>query len=392
MNVVVSSDYRFVGTPDGAVWTPTNSGYGFFARYLEVFDSVRIVARVYPVSSVPSKWQRVDGENISVIAVPYYVGPVQYLLKALQIQQTIRSTINLTDAVILRVPSNVANCVYYWLCNTNHPYSLEVISDPYNFFAPGSVNHPLRPFFRWLFTHRLKNQCLQASGVSYVTKEALQHRYPVGEKTFATYYSDVELPDTAFVSSPRISNLNLEKFIIITVASMDHPCKAVDVLIDAVALCLQKGLNLELIIVGDGKYRPELEAQALKLGIPDRIFFRGQLPGGKAVLEQLDKADIFVLPSRQESLPRAVIEAMARALPCIGSDVGGIPELLSPEDLVQPGNIIELANKIQEVVKSPNRRQQMSIRNLKTSKEYKEDLLQKRRLEFYQYVKLTTEQ
>ncbi|MBW4592658.1 MAG: glycosyltransferase [Brasilonema angustatum HA4187-MV1] len=391
MDVIISTDQRYDGTPDGAVWSPTNGAYPFWLRYLEVFDNVRVMARVRPVSSVPSNWQRVDGERISVVPIPYYIGPVQYLLKALQVQQAVSKGANLNDAIILRVPSNVANCIEYWLRHTGHPYGLEVVADSYNFFAPGSVKHPLRPFFRRWFTNRLQKQCAQASAVSFVTKEALQRRYPPGEKTYSTFYSDVELSNEAFVSSPRLPHPDSDKFTLITVASMDHSSKAIDVLIDAVAICVKQKLNLELILVGDGKYRGELEAQTAKLGIKERVFFRGKLPAGKAVFEQLDKADVFVLASRQEGLPRAIIEAMTRGLPCIGSNVGGIPELLTAEDLVQPGDAVVLAAKIQEVITVPERMIHMSTRNLEAAKQYKDDFLRERRLEFYHYVKQTTE-
>ncbi|MBW4506549.1 MAG: glycosyltransferase [Scytonematopsis contorta HA4267-MV1] len=391
MNVVVSIDHRYFGTPDGAVWTSTNCGYPFWLRYLEVFDSVRIVSRVRPVSSVSPHWQRVDGKNVSVAAIPFYVGPTQYAQKALQVKKVIQNAVNPGDAVILRVPSNVANCIYDWVHHTNHPYALEVVGDPYNFFAPGSVKHPLRPFFRRWFTNKLKKKCIEANAVAYVTKEALQERYPSGKETYSTYYSDVELTDEAFVSTPRSPNPKSDKLTLITVGTLENFCKATDVLIDAVAVCVQEGFNLELVIVGDGHYRKDLEAQAKTLGIKERVFFKGQLPSGKAVLEQLDVADMFLLPSRQESLPRALIEAMARGLPCIASNIGGIPELLLAEDLVTPGDVSGLATKIKEFVTKPERMAQMSVRNLEIAKEYNEKLLKQRRLKFYRFIKESTE-
>ena len=119
--------------------------------------------------------------------------------------------------------------------------------------------------------------------------------------------------------------------------------------------------------------------------------FLGQLPAGAAIRAQLDQADLFVLPSYQEGLPRAMIEAMARALPCIGSNVGGIPELLSAENMVLPGDVTALANKIREVVTDPQRMEQMSIRNLEKAKEYREDILHARRVAFYHQVREKTE-
>src|SRR5439155_26719861 len=107
----------------------------------------------------------------------------------------------------------------------------------------------------------------------------------------------------------------------------------------AVAECRQAGLDVTLDIVGDGRFRPELDRLAAELGIREQVCFRGQLPAGEPVRARLDAADLFVLPSRSEGLPRAMVEAMARALPCIGSNVGGILELLAPEDLAPAGDI-----------------------------------------------------
>ncbi len=113
--------------------------------------------------------------------------------------------------------------------------------------------------------------------------------------------------------------------------------KAPDVQIDAVAQLVKEGLDVRLVLIGDGKHRAELEARAAAQGIAAAVvIFRGQLTAGSAVRAELDAADIFCMPSRTEGMPRALIEAMARGLPCIGSTMGGIPELLPAEDMVPP--------------------------------------------------------
>jgi glycosyltransferase involved in cell wall biosynthesis len=130
-----------------------------------------------------------------------------------------------------------------------------------------------------------------------------------------------------------------------------------------------------------------LEKMARTLGIYERCNFLGEVPAGELVRRVLDQSDIFVLPSRVEGLPRAIIEAMARGLPCIGSTVGGIPELLPTEDLVKPGDVDGLAALIREVMADPARQKRMSIRNLAESRKYADDLLKSKRIAFYQGVK-----
>jgi glycosyltransferase involved in cell wall biosynthesis len=181
------------------------------------------------------------------------------------------------------------------------------------------------------------------------------------------------------------------QFTLIFVGTLAQLYKAPDVLIDAVGLCVQEGLDLQLILVGDGKHRAELEAKATTLGLGQCVRFLGRLPAGDAVRAQLDRADLFVLPSYQEGLPRAMIEAMARGLPCIGSTVGGIPELLPSEDMVPPGDAAVLAHKIRQVVTAPHRMSRQSARNLEKAQDYKDEVLNRRRIAFYSHVREMTQ-
>lgn len=388
MKVVVTLEHRFDRTPDRRVWTQTTFPYSFWTRYLQVFDSVRVVARVRDVPNVPSDWKEADGEGVSFTAVPYYIGPWQYLLKAWQVRQSARNAVNANDAVILRVGSTIASPIQSMLCQTGRPYAVEVVADSYDVFAPGSVKHPLRQFFRWSSPRQLRQHCVQAGAAAYVTKEALQRRYPC--PNFSVGVSDVDLPERALVASSRLPRQG-GTFNLIFVGTMAQLYKAPDVLIDAVAACAQEGLDLKLTLIGDGKHRSELEAKAKSLGLGERVSFLGQLSGGDAVMAQLDLADLFVLPSHQEGLPRAMVEAMARGLPCIGSTVGGIPELLPPEDLVPPGDVAALASKIREVAINPDRMARMSARNLEKAKDYTDEVLREQRNEFYRYVREMTE-
>ena len=388
MNVVVTLEDRFDRTPDGRVWTQTTFPYSFWSRYLQVFDSVRVVARVRDVPNVPSDSKEANGEGVSFAAIPYYIGPWQYLLKAWLVWRSARNAVNANDAVILRVSSPITSPIQSMLRQTGRPYAVEVIADPYDLFAPGSVKHPLRPFFRWSSPRQLRRDCVEAAAAAYVTKEALQQRYPC--PNFSVGVSDVDLPERALVSSSRLPRQG-GTFNLIFVGTMDQLYKAPDVLIDAVAAGVQEGIDLKLTLIGDGKHRSELEARAKSFSLGDRVSFVGQLSGGDAVIAQLDLADLFVLPSHQEGLPRAMVEAMARALPCIGSTVGGIPELLPPEDMIPPGDVAALAGKIRDVTTDPKRMARMSARNLEKAKEYRDEALREQRNEFYRYVREMTE-
>jgi glycosyltransferase involved in cell wall biosynthesis len=389
MDVVVTLEHRFERTPDGAVWTQAQLLYSFWEPYLEAFENVRAVARVRDVAEVPGDWQRADGPGVSFTAVPYYVGPWQYLRCRKRVGRTAQAAVGPTDAVILRGGAPIADAVERLLHRTGRPFGLEVLGDPYEALAPGAVRLPLRPFFRWWFTRELRRHCRHTCAAAYVTRHTLQERYPCSGLSVCC--SDVQIPPAAFVREARPTRCEGRPTTVIFVGSLEQLYKAPHVLIDAVAEGVRGGLDLELILIGDGKHRPELEARAAERDLGPRVRFLGQLTAGDPVRAQLDRADLFILPSFTEGLPRAMIEAMARALPCLGSTAGGIPELLPPEDLVPPGDAAALTAKIREVVTDPARLTRMSTRNLDRAREYDENLLRKQRIAFYQYVRAQTE-
>jgi L-malate glycosyltransferase len=389
MKVIITLEHRFDRTPDGRVWTQTTFPYSFWQRYLKVFDRVCVVARIRDVPSVDSDWQVASGDMVSFAAIPNYLGPVQYLRKAALVKQVVRAAVGPNDAIIMRVPSQISSDLQQYLKRNNHPYAIEVVADPYDVFAPGSIEHPLRPLFQWLFPRTLRRICANAAAAVYVTKLALQQRYPCAN--FSVGISDVVLPKERIVDRPRPIRQDLDLVKLVYVGTMSQMYKAPDILIKAVAACIKAGLNLHLVLLGDGQYRPQLEDLAAAQDVGDRIKLLGQLASGDAVQAQLDRSDLFILASYQEGLPRAMVEAMARGLPCLGSNVGGVPELLPPEDLVEPGDIDALAQKIREMVTDPERMARMSARNLAKAREYQDDVLQQQRTDFYQYVRDRTE-
>src|SRR5262249_44651863 len=106
---------------------------------------------------------------------------------------------------------------------------------------------------------------------------------------------------------------------------------------------------------------------------------------------RLDASDLFVLPSWAEGMPKAMLEAMARGLPCIGSRVGGVPELLPELALVEPGDVAGLGAKISQFARDPELRRSIGARNLEVSRGYHENLLQPKRAVFYRRLRDLTE-
>jgi glycosyltransferase involved in cell wall biosynthesis len=384
MHCIVAQDNRFVlnqGRPASFNTFYERCGQ----RYLDVFDSVTLMGRLFPIEDPTARL--VEGSGVTFFPMPAFIGPMQYLLKRRAIQVRAREVYSPKSAMVL-TPSTSGKALIKISRKSHHPYGLEVGADPYDVLAPGAIQNPLRPIARQILPTQLKNDCRRATGALYVTKEALQRRYPC--PNYSVGVSDVELSSRSVLEAPLTFDPRQTQFVLIMIGALEQLYKAPHIAIAAIALCTQKGLDLSLKIIGDGKHRPELEQQAANLGIRERVEFLGKLPAGDRIFAELDRADLFLMPSFQEGLPRAMVEAMARAKPCIATTVGGIPELLPPEDLVVPGDAVALADKIQAVVTRPERMSQMSARNLRTAQDYTEEKLRQQRNAFYQHIKEQT--
>ncbi len=391
MKVLVTTEERFTRTPDGQVWSVGSGAYSFWKRYLDVFEEVNVLARVAEASSVPGAAKRADGENVGFCGLPHYVGAFGYLRQFVSVKAAIRRSMEPNEAIVLRVASPIASLVEREL-PPGRPFAVELVGDPHDVFAPGSIRHVLRPVLRSLLTKQVRRQCQAAAAVAYVTSESLQQRYPASANSLHTTYSSIELCDEAFVKSPRGFTAAPERIRIISVGTLEVPYKGMDVLIDAIAIC-RKTMNkiVELVIVGDGRCRAELERRAQACGIDRRETFIGRIPSGEAVRNELDRADLFVLASKTEGLPRAMIEAMARALPCIGSDVGGIPELLAPRELVPRNDPHALSQKIADLANSPERMTVLSATNLVKARSYHDSTLRIRRRALLSHLRQATQ-
>jgi colanic acid/amylovoran biosynthesis glycosyltransferase len=141
--------------------------------------------------------------------------------------------------------------------------------------------------------------------------------------------------------------------------------KGFDYLIRAVHQLTQRGTDAVIEFVGDGQERPNLEALARRLGVADRVHFRGWLPFPE-VRRAMSEATVLVHPSDGlgDGLPNVVREAMAVGTPVIASDVAGIPDALQDGCgvLVPPKNVAALADAIGALLQDPAERQRIAAR------------------------------
>ena len=140
----------------------------------------------------------------------------------------------------------------------------------------------------------------------------------------------------------------------VIVVSNLRPEKGHDVLIDAAPTVLQRFPDAQFELVGGGTEHDRLVAMAQTRGVAHAFQFLGHR---EDVPARLACADIFVLPSRSEAFPNAVLEAMAAGLPIVASAVGGILESIEDDAtglLVTPGDAAQLADRIITLMEKPD--------------------------------------
>lgn len=129
---------------------------------------------------------------------------------------------------------------------------------------------------------------------------------------------------------------------------------------------------------------------AEKLGVADLIKFTGFMNYSN-MREVLRKADIAVFPTKAEGLPRVVIEAMAMGLPCLTTRVSGNPELIEDKFLFDYGDVNAIVRIVTLLYCDPNLYCGTSVRNFNCSKEFKKEILDKKRKDFYDQLRLKIE-
>lgn len=183
------------------------------------------------------------------------------------------------------------------------------------------------------------------------------------EEKFAVIHSGVDLsrfrPDPARKAEIRSALQIPSESIVIATAGRLTAVKGQDTLIRAIAECLRQGEKVFLLILGEGELRSDLEALSTELGIAESVRFLGWRSDVASVI---DACDIFCLPSLNEGMGKAIVEAMAMGKPVIASDVGGIPDLVIPGEngiLFPPGNSNALAKVILNLRDHPEMRVKM---------------------------------
>lgn len=366
---------------DGNIYMSGNFPPEVWERYLSVCPNLTGVLRdggeISRKEAEKTK-QKIDTSRINIILMPDQVGSLKEFLswkRRKYVNNLQKELIESHDVAIVRIASNpmVRKCR-----KSGIPYVIEVVGCPWDAYWNHSIKGKIVAPFAFLYARR---EIKKAKWLLYVTDKFLQKRYPSKAKQVSC--SNVSLsiqPDEVLEKRIEKIHYNKSKKIIGTAAALDVKYKGQQYVIKMLGLLKKEGItNFEYQLVGGGDSTYLLN-EAKRYDVEDQVKIIGQVPHDQ-VLEWLQTIDIYIQPSLQEGLPRSVIEAMGFGVPCVGTRVAGIPELLDEEMLFRGKNVNELTNIVKNL--SEEKMHELAIRNFNKAKEYDLVTLQNRRKDFY---------
>lgn len=372
---------------DGHYYAASQEKMEFYQRYLRVFDELRLVTRCEVNKPMRQGFVPLDSDpRIEYVAVPEFHGPIEYAAVYFETGKVLKNITDGCDAAVLRIPSTIAMRVGNQVMKKKIPYVCEVVYDAEDGWR-GSKG--LNRLLWKQIDSGMRRMCYGADGVSCVTKYYLQQHYFSKKKgAFVSYYSSLAL-DKSFYGGRK--EFPLHRPIVIAHTSSQvayNGRKGYNQVIQALQIIKSRGVDVKVKFVGPDYQNgiSQLIQYANSLHVADMVEFVGYL--SRYELEHfLSQADMYVMPTKAEGLPRVVIEAMAKGLPCITTPVSGNPELIDEHFLVDYYDIKTLCDRILELAQDKNLYEQTSRQNYEHSLQYEASILQLRRDEFYSNLK-----
>jgi glycosyltransferase involved in cell wall biosynthesis len=383
MKVAFFHDAPLIRANDGVVYS-LGFTYDIWERYLSVFDSLVVSTRMTECNE-PETFNRLglsSGPGVVFSPVTSYSTRYAPVFNKRAIAGEIRSVLSRVDCAIVRLPSSIGRIACEEAIKMDKPYLVELVGCPWDSLRHHSWQGKMVAPFAYYGTKKIVED---AEYVVYVTSEFLQERYPTKGKWIAC--SDVALEESDDkILEARISKIKnkpkSEPIIVGTIGAVDIKYKGQQNVIKALARLKEQGLhNFQYQLVGDGD-QSYLRSVAQKFGVAEQVKFLGKM-SHQEVFKWLDSIDVYIQPSKTEGLPRSLIEAMSRGLPCFGSRAGGIPELLDDDYLFS--NTRTNADEIAELLEGLTKdcMEEQAWRNFMQSRSYEKRFLDAKRQRFF---------
>lgn len=348
-------------------------------RYLHLGSHVTFLVRcekMINLENIENKYSALNKQKCSVICTPN-IKTLKGLKNINKLKEEVKKAVLSHDIVVTRLSSTLGSMAVKYSLKYNKPLLGEIVGCTWdglwNYSLKGKI---LAPYY----FYKQRKAVRQLPYAIYVTSEFLQKRYPTKGKSVNCSNVVLDDLDEAILKKRllKISKLkNNDSINIGTIAGIDVPFKGQKFVLMAMSKLKKKNLLYKVVGKGTGKILTQI---AKKLDIENQFKVVGPIKHA-AVFDFLDNLDLYIQPSKQEGLPRALIEAMSRGLPAIGSRTGGIPELLKEEFIFDKGSVRQLSNIIENF--DLKKMAKESEINFQKSKEYYINNINKKRYDFY---------
>jgi glycosyltransferase involved in cell wall biosynthesis len=365
---------------EGKILSPHMSYEQFGTRFTSYFEQVRLVARSFP--SPKAVGGAVVGDRFSFVDLGDNRGASALVRKLPRLLGRLHNAIMAPGIVLIRFPGNIAILAMLLCILKRRKFSIEIVADAADYFSKDASHHPLRHIAKAVHIGATRAAAKRATTVRYVTTEYLQVRYPSHSNDRMFGFSDAYLPDTLFKIGDARTYEKSAKLKILNVGMMHNHSKGHLILLQSCAELRKQGIDIELTLIGGGRVEREVVREAERLGIADITSFRGVLPSAE-VHSLLVENDVFVLPSLQEGLSRAMLEALAVGTPVIATNVGGTKEAISANSIIIAGDVAALTSRLRLFVQRREKEIELARIQQRCAQQYSFSSLQTKYNEYF---------
>lgn len=368
MKVLFAHDHKFRKI-EGDYYSIGGLSNDVLSRYVNNFGTVNVIARVIPKQVTDRNLSQITNKKVSI----FDSKDKSYSIKRL---------VSESDIVIARLPSALGMRAIWYAEKSKKPYFIEMVGDPWTSLwyygnLKGKIAAPIITILNKILVKRSKY-------VIYVSRRFLQDRYPT--KGYSVGCSDavLDMPQKEILEK-RIQKINMDENIILgLIGSLAVDYRGHGTVIKAVSELKKRGINCKVHFLGGGS-KEKWEKVANEYGVTESVEYCGTLPSGEPVLEWIDNVDILTMPTLQETLGRAIIEAMSRGCPVIGSIETAIGEQIGSDCLCKAKDYISLANMVERMIKDRDYMKYCAQENFYRSFKYTNDQTDRIRNAFFEY-------
>ncbi|MFC5446780.1 glycosyltransferase [Paenibacillus aestuarii] len=239
---------------------------------------------------------------------------------------------------------------------------------PKRFYTVHNLAHKdASGFMRMLLKFSFHFARVTPVAISDLCKKSISQVYSLPEEKIPCIYNGIDVE--SYSNNQDEKNDKNGTFVLIATGRFYHQKNHL-LMIDAFKEIHNKIPNTQLVLLGDGEIRSELQERVRSYNLETSVIFKGLVSN---VAEELGKSDIYIMSSNWEGLPLSVLEAMAAGLPIVSTKAGGVIDVIEDDVngyLVDIGDKEGLVNSVLKLIHSPQKLVEMASNSKKMARKY----------------------